>query len=376
MLIKSPAITLSLAVLLGAAVSLVPSPLRAGPAMLFEPSTGKVLYAEEADQHWHPASLTKIMTAYLAFEAIEKGELKLDGKIIASEVSQKEPPSKIGLPVGAEISVDLALKALIIKSANDVAVMLAEAIDGSVEKFAARMNATAKRLGMQRTHFNNPNGLPDKQQVTTARDLSLLSAAVIKDFPQFASLWSMNDMMVGKRRLRTHNALLRTYDGADGLKTGFICDSGFNVVGSATRNGRRLMVVVLGEMSGRERAVRAASLLEHGFATYEWKELLKPSTARLADMPMGATLGPVSLREVVVSWECGRKPKVAKRNKGRKSQQVRRRGKGKAAAAATSKSKAGKTKPAAKTGRRKTKSEASAKPAASAAPTKSAAIRP
>lgn len=287
-----------------------PAAAGAGPALLFEASTGKVLYAEDVDNLWHPASLTKIMTAYITFEALRDGKLKPDDKVACSEAATKEPPSKIGLPVGAEISVELALKALIVKSANDVAVMLAEAVAGSVDGFVERMNATARRLGMTRTHFVNPNGLPADEQVTTARDLARLSRAVLRDFPQYADLWAMPDFHIGKRRLASHNSLLRSFEGADGLKTGFICDSGFNVVASATRDGTRLMAVVLGEPSSSDRAVRAASLLEHGFQHYGWKSYFNPTN--IDNMPMDKDAKPViSIRDHVVSWGCGHRPKAS-----------------------------------------------------------------
>lgn len=292
-----------------AVVLLHSAAVNAGPALLFDASSGKVLYAEDADDLWHPASLTKIMTAYVTFEALRDGKLKLDDKISCSETATKEPPSKIGLPIGAEISVELALKALIVKSANDVAVMLAEKVGGSVDGFVERMNATAQRLGMSRTRFVNPNGLPADEQVTTARDLARLSRAVLRDFPQYADLWSMPDFNIGKRRLASHNSLLRSFEGADGLKTGFICDSGFNVVASATRGGTRLMAVVLGEPSSNERTVRAASLLEHGFQHYGWKTFF--DTTDIDNMPMDKDAKPVvSVRDRVVTWGCGNRSQV------------------------------------------------------------------
>jgi len=278
----------------------------AGPALLFDTSNGRVLYAEDQDQQWHPASLTKIMTAYLVFEALKTGAIKLDQKIPVSANAHAQPPSKLGLPVGAEIGVNLALKALIVKSANDAAVMLAEAIGGSEEAFVRSMNATALRLGMTQTRFVNPHGLPAPEQVTTARDLARLTKAVLADYPAHDELWSMADMRVGRRRLRTHNGLLRTYEGADGLKTGFICDSGFNVVATATRDNRRLAAVVLGEYTSRDRSLRAASLLEHGFRNYGWKELLSSQTLETA--PVSAeTAGPRSVREQVASFACNGK---------------------------------------------------------------------
>lgn len=282
----------------------VSTPVLAGPALLFEPANGKVLYAEEPDSLWYPASLTKIMTAYIAFEAIKEGKLRLEDKISCSLVATLQPPSKVGLPVGGELTVDQALQAVIIKSANDVTVMLAEAITGSEMAFVAKMNATARKLGMTRTQFVNTNGLPDPGQVTTARDLAKLARAIVSEYSQYASYWSMPEMRLGKRRLGTHNALLKTFPGADGLKTGFTCDSGFNVVASASRDGRRLMAIVLGEASGNERAIRAASLLEHGFQTYDWKELFNQTT--IDSLPLDpAAKGVTTVRENVVAWDCG-----------------------------------------------------------------------
>ena len=243
----------------------------AKPTLLFDMSNGKVLYAEDADQLWYPASLTKIMTAYVVFDALKRGDVTFETKLVSSETAAKEPPSKIGLPIGAEMSMDLGLRALIVKSANDVAVMLAEAVAGDTAGFIRRMNDTAKRLGMTRTHFVNPNGLPVPGQVSTARDLGRLAVAVQRDFPQHAHYWKLPHFKIGKRRLRSHNSLLRTFEGTDGIKTGFICDSGFNIVASATRDGRRLVAIVLGSPTAKGRGIRAESLLEHGFLTHGWK---------------------------------------------------------------------------------------------------------
>jgi D-alanyl-D-alanine carboxypeptidase len=290
------------------AVAVTPS--IAGPALLFDPTDGRVLYAEDQDHQWHPASLTKIMTALLVFEAIRDGKLTLETKIGCSELAHSQPPSKVGLAVGAEMTVETALQALILKSANDVAVMLAEAVAGSQEAFVAKMNATAQRLGMMRTVFANANGLPDPAQVTTARDLARLTMAVLRDYPNYASMWSAVEMRIGKRRLRSHNGLLMNYEGADGIKTGFICDSGFNIVASATRDGHRLIAVVLGEVTGRERSTRAANLLEHGFQTQAWQVAL--GSSNLDTLPVATDAkGVVSIRHAVISWACGNGPRRA-----------------------------------------------------------------
>ncbi|MGI9388183.1 MAG: D-alanyl-D-alanine carboxypeptidase family protein, partial [Methyloligellaceae bacterium] len=160
-----------------------------GPALLFDASSGAIIYSDEPDTKWHPASLTKLMTAYLIFEEIRAGRLKMDDKIVTSKAAHRVQPSKIGLPVGGQMPVDVGLNTLIIKSANDVAIMFAEKISGNVPAFAARMNATARRLGMTRTNFVNPNGLHDPAQITTARDLGMLARAIIRDFPEHAVLF-------------------------------------------------------------------------------------------------------------------------------------------------------------------------------------------
>lgn len=248
---------------------------QAGPAMLFDMDTGKVFYAEDQDDLWHPASLTKLMTAYLTFEALKDGKLHLDSKIACSAHSREQPPSKIGMPVNGRLSIDLALRSLIVKSANDVAIMLAEAVSGSEPAFVDNMNATAAKLGMTRTHFANANGLPADDQISTARDLAKLARAVVRDYPQHAHYWAMSELRIGRQRLHSFNGLLRTYAGADGLKTGFTCDSGYNVVASATRDGHRLAAVVLGERSSADRNARAARLLDYGFDRYAWAGMFK-----------------------------------------------------------------------------------------------------
>ncbi|MFA5898434.1 MAG: D-alanyl-D-alanine carboxypeptidase family protein [Hyphomicrobium sp.] len=294
-------------------------PLReaaAGPALVMELSNSKVLYSEDADDLWHPASLTKMMTAYLVFEALKAGKLDLKSKITCSDAAHVQPPSKIGLAVGRQMSVHLGLQSLIIKSANDVAVMFAEAVAGTEAAFVEKMNAKAQQLGMTRTTYVNANGLPAPAQVTTARDLAKLTRAIINDFPEFAHYWTKSEMRLGKMRLVTHNGLLQSFPGADGMKTGFTCDSGFNVVATASRDGRRIITVVLGENSSAERNIRAASLLEHGFQQTGWKQLFNSTT--LDNMPLADEVRVKSIRNDVVSWGCkDRKARVAK-SKGKK----------------------------------------------------------
>jgi D-alanyl-D-alanine carboxypeptidase len=312
------------------------SPAAAGPALLFDLASGRVLYAEDQDDQWFPASLTKILTAYLVFEALRDGKINLHDKIRVSELAHSQPASRLGLPVGAEITVETALQAVIIKSANDASVMLAEAVAGTEEAFAERMNEVAKRLGMTRSHFVNANGLPAPEQVTTARDLAKLTVAVVRDFPQFVYLWGMEEMRLGKRVIRNHNPLLHTYEGTDGMKTGFICDAGYNLVASASRDGLKLVAVVLGETTGKNRSERAANLLEHGFQTLSWKTMFGTDT--LDTLPMAADAkSAASIRQSVISWVCGNPPRVAHTKKGKRrvsSAKTKAASKAKAGAAA------------------------------------------
>jgi D-alanyl-D-alanine carboxypeptidase len=286
-----------LGLLVGAMLS-APTAAIAGPALVFEPYNGTVFYSEDPDAAWFPASLTKMMTAYVAFQAIKKGEISPDTNITCSKHAVAQAPSKLGLPVGGQITLETALKVLIVKSANDVAVMVAEAVAGSEDGFVQRMNDTARKLGMTRTHYANANGLPNENQVTTARDLAKLARALIVDFPEHADIFAMPRVQVGNKVLRGHNGMLITFPGADGMKTGFICDSGFNVVVSATRDGRKLVAVVLGEPSVAIRTDRAANLLENGFKRYFWKSLFGTTIDGMA-MQTSMNEGPAHLREAV-----------------------------------------------------------------------------
>jgi len=294
--------------LFAGAALLAPSLAVASPALVFEPYNGTVFYSEEPDAPWFPASLTKLMTAYVAFHAIRDGEVTPETKVICSKHASTQAPTKLGLAVGGSIDLDTALKVLIVKSANDVAVMVAETVGGSEEAFVTRMNEAARRLGMTKTHFANPNGLPDERQVTSARDLARLARALIIEFPEHADIFAKTQVQVGQKSLRTHNGLLISFPGADGMKTGFICDSGFNIVVSATREGRKLVAVVLGEPSTRTRNARAAQLLENGFERYFWKSLFGTSLDGLA-VKASASEEPAHLREVI----CGPKPQKRKR---------------------------------------------------------------
>jgi len=238
----------------------------ANPVLLFEPATGKVLYAEEPDRLWYPASVTKLMTAYLTFDAVKVGRLAWDDDVPLSDHARGQPATRIGLRAGIKLNVEQAVRGLVLRSANDFAVALAERVGGTEEAFVRAMNDTAKRLGMTRTVFRNPHGLPDQEQVTTARDLATLTMALLRDFPDRAEVFSTPTVLIHKGTFHSQNDLLRTLEGADGMKTGFTCASGYNVVASATRNGHRLVAIVLGEYNRQRRSARATELIEAGFA--------------------------------------------------------------------------------------------------------------
>ena len=267
--------------LLAGAVALpaLARPALANPSILFDLKSGKILEHQDAFKRWYPASLSKLMTAYVTFRAIAAGEVQLDSPIMVTKHSAGEPPSKMGFKPGSVMRLDSALKMMLVKSANDIAMAVGENIGGSQAAFAERMNAEAQRLGMTGTHFVNPNGLFSPDQYTTARDLALLVIAIRTEFPQYAPWFSIEGLAVGNKAISNYNLLIGRYPGADGMKTGFVCPSGFNMIGSATRNGRTLVAVVLGEKSAVTRAETAAKLLDQGFA------MSAPSWLTVAALP-------------------------------------------------------------------------------------------
>jgi D-alanyl-D-alanine carboxypeptidase len=263
--------------------------------LLIDAATGKVLKAENATEPWYPASLTKLMTTYTTLRAIKEGRIGFNTLITVSRNAAAQQPTKMGFKVGTRLTIDNALKMLLVHSANDVAVAIAEGVGGSISGFADMMNANARRLGMSESNFVNPNGLPAENHVTSARDLGILARALIKEFPEDDFYWHIHSIRYGNRIMKNFNSLLDRYPGADGMKTGFICASGFNIVASATRNGRRLIAIVLGAYSGRSRAQQAAEMLEAGFNSggLSW---LTPSLGTVDELaPINAQ--PPNLRE-------------------------------------------------------------------------------
>lgn len=237
-------------------------------SIVIDANSGDILSQENADKRLYPASLTKMMTLYLTFDAMEKGKLHKNSYLTVSKKATRQPPSNIGFRHSDSIRVENAILALVTKSANDVAVVLAETLAGSEEEFAFKMNRKARELGMNRTNFANASGLFNKNQYSTARDMAVLGASLIKDFPQYYHYFSTPEFTYRGVTYGNHNKLMKTYQGMDGLKTGYIYASGFNLAASAKRNGVRLVGVVFGGRTGSSRNKMMAKLLDKGFDSY------------------------------------------------------------------------------------------------------------
>jgi D-alanyl-D-alanine carboxypeptidase len=231
-------------------------------ALVVDASNGKVLYQSNADAVRYPASLTKMMTIYMTFEALETGRLTKSTPIPVSAHAASRPPTKIGFRPGQTIDVDSAIYALVTKSANDVAAALGEALGGTEERFAEMMTAKARQIGMRNTVFRNASGLPNDQQMTTARDMAVLGLALRKRFPQYYAYFGARSFAFNGKTIRGHNDLLGRVEGVDGIKTGYIRASGFNIVTSVNSDGRKLVVVVMGGKTARSRNAEVEQLIE------------------------------------------------------------------------------------------------------------------
>jgi D-alanyl-D-alanine carboxypeptidase len=230
-----------------APVSTPTGPVMAGPYIVIDAATGETLQQQNAGAAWYPASLTKLMTIYSVFRDLKAGRLTLETSVPFSQHAASMPPSKLGVAVGGAITVEQALQSLVARSANDAAVALGELVSGSEPAFAQRMTETAVRLDMKATRFRNANGLPDPEQISSARDLAILAQALVRDFPEYYGYFRTQEFMFGHQKIGPGVKFVELYSPyADGMKTGFICASGFNLVGSAVRNGRRLIGVALG----------------------------------------------------------------------------------------------------------------------------------
>lgn len=240
------------------------APAQANPTLLVDMDDFRVLHAQDAGEPWHPASLTKLMTAYVTFEQIALGTVTLDTPVVVSKNAWNEAPSKSGLPVGSALTLKDALYVMLVKSANDISVAIAETVAGDETSFVALMNDAAQRMGLTATHYANPNGLHDPAQVTSARDMAVLSLYIRQNFPQYMPIFATGSVVLNGKTLKSENKLLAQFAGTTGMKTGFVCASGLNMVATVERNGRRLLAVVLGGASGRDRNERAADLILKG----------------------------------------------------------------------------------------------------------------
>ncbi len=229
---------------------------------VIDAKSGKVLYSRHADARRYPASLTKMMTLYLVFEDLKRGKISLKSRVKMSRHAASQPPSKLGIKIGRTFSVRQGIYALVTKSANDVATALGEKLSGSEKAFARRMTIKARQLGMHRTTFKNANGLPNRQQVTTARDMSKLGLALKEHFPKKFNYFKTKSFKYGRKRYRNHNRLLGRIKGVDGIKTGYTRASGFNLVSSVSRGNRRIIAVVLGGRTGKARNAQMARLIK------------------------------------------------------------------------------------------------------------------
>ena len=266
---------------------------RATPALVMDVTTGDVLYQNQATQPWYPASLTKLMTVYVALNAVRAHKISLDTPLVVSSRAASMPPSKMGFSPGTQVTLGNALKMLMVKSANDLAITVAEGVSGSVEAFAEDMNDQAATIGLHESHFVNPNGLPAAGHVSSARDMALIARALYLTFPDEAPLFNLGALALGSDIIVNHNNLLGRYPGVDGMKTGFTCAAGFNVVASAYKDGRRLVTVIMGAPTVAARTAKAAALFDRGFAGID-----RPSASILA-LPASAAGGPPDMRDQV-----------------------------------------------------------------------------
>ena len=235
-------------------------------AMVMDVRSGEILHSENANKQLHPASLTKMMTLYVVFQAVENGEISLDKKIKISRHAASEPPSKLGLRSGQKVKLRYLIRAAAVKSANDAATALGEAIEGSEAAFARRMNRTAKAIGMSRTRFKNAHGLTESGHLSTAHDMTILGRHLFYDFPEYYHLFARKTASAGSTQVRnTNRRFLNHYRGADGIKTGYTRAAGFNLVASANRNGERIITTVFGGRSTTTRNAQVAKLMDLGF---------------------------------------------------------------------------------------------------------------
>ena len=264
----------------------------AEPYLVLDFQSGDVLMEKDSTEPWFPASTTKLMTTYVALSAVRDGRLTMDTPLTMSRRAARLPASKMGFRPGTLVTLDNSLKMLMVKSPNDVAWMIGESLSGSMDKFAGEMNAAAAKLGMHESHFVNPNGLHDPDHYSSARDMAILARALLTEFPNEADLFDIGELQFGRMLIRNHNGLLGRYPGADGMKTGFTCPAGWNIVASAERDGRKLIVVILGAPGPQIRNDEAAMLFDRGFA-------MNSAGQKLDALPASVVTSPPDMRDEI-----------------------------------------------------------------------------
>lgn len=268
------------------------------PSLVVDLDTGAVLHAEAAGHPWYPASTAKLMTALITFQALERGDVDLSTPVILSHNAMDQSSAYAGLKVGNAMTLEDALYAVLVGSANEVAVALAETVAGTEAAFVDLMNAQADRLGLTATHFTNPNGLFDQKQTVSARDLAVLGRDLFQVYPDYRRMFRTAAVTIDDKELISYNELITRYPGTLGLKTGFVCSAGRNIVAIAERDGKRLLAVVLGATTGRERSERTAKLFDDAFAGN-----LTANGQALAELPNASETQPEDMRMRLCSNE-------------------------------------------------------------------------
>ena len=282
-------------------------------SIVIDADTGNIIHESNSNQLWFPASLTKVMTLYLVFKSLKYGQIKLQDKLTVSKLAASQPPSKLGLTPGKTLTIEQAILAVATRSANDAAYLLAEHQGKTEKNFALKMTIQAKALGMNNTRFFNANGLPHAEQVTTARDMAVLARAIMHDFPEYYKYFSTPNFTYNKRSYSNINGFLNAYSGADGIKTGFTCGSGYNLIASAKRNNKRLIAILMGAKNSYTRTKEMKALLDKGFKNVDANiiskkiteprpQTLKPAKYLLSTTQCNQTYTASSYRNRISGW--------------------------------------------------------------------------
>ncbi|HWK13068.1 MAG TPA: D-alanyl-D-alanine carboxypeptidase family protein [Rhizobiaceae bacterium] len=279
-----------------AVLAVMAAQAHATPSLVVDADTGEVLHAEDAGLPWFPASVTKLMTAFVVFEQLQAGRIGMDTEVVLSREAVRQIPTRSELPAGSAMTMEDALYAALAGSANDVAYAVGETVGGSRAAFVKMMNETAGRLGMTSSHFANPNGVFDREQFLTARDLAVLALEIRRRFPQYMHFFQVGRIVIGKETILSNNDLLTRFPGTIGMKTGFLCASGRNFVALTERQGRTLLAVILGATTDRERSERAAQLLTRAFDGE-----LRPTGTPVSAIANRADRKPVDMRQRLCS---------------------------------------------------------------------------